>query len=139
MDELEVSQKKIFLSKEGDAFFNRYIAQMTSKEKGDLEDEVLAAIDQVKIEPQVVLEVGCSHGWRLNQIQKKYLSECYGFDPSERAISEGKKIYKDINLSIGTAEDSHSFGSRNYDLIIFGYCLYLCDLQDLFMIAANAE
>jgi hypothetical protein len=133
------SQKSVFLSGEGDKFYNRYLELMNSKENGETEDEVLSAISQFKMNPRIALEVGCANGWRLNQIQKKYSTECYGFDPSQKAILSGNQKYESICLSEGTADDLQSYGSRSYDLIIFGYCLYLCDRIDLFAIAANVD
>lgn len=31
------------------------------------------------------------------------------------------------------------FGNATFDVIIFGFCLYLCDQQDLFRVAQEAD
>ena len=43
-----------------------------------------------------------------------------------------------INASVSTAEKL-SFDDDTFDLIIFGFCLYLCDTTDLFKIAYEAH
>ena len=43
-----------------------------------------------------------------------------------------------VTLTQGTAE-SLPFGDSLFDLVIFGFCLYLCDRHDLFRIAAEAD
>lgn len=49
----------------------------------------------------------------------------------------GLKSYPKLNLSVGTADGLPDI--KPVDLIIFGFCLYLCDPQDLFTIAANSD
>ena len=74
------SQKDIFLSGEGDKFHDRYKKLMKLKEIGEVADEVLSAISELQITPKVALEVGCSNGWRLKKLERKYSTRCYGFD-----------------------------------------------------------
>jgi SAM-dependent methyltransferase len=49
-----------------------------------------------------VLEVGCSSGYRLNALRGKGCV-CFGIDPSESAITEGKERYGDLELTVGVA------------------------------------
>ena len=41
-------------------------------------------------------------------------------------------------LQVGTA-DELPFDLGSFDMVIFGFCLYLCDRQDLFKIAYEAD
>lgn len=110
------SQKNVFLSGEGDKFYNRYLELINSKENGETEDEALSTICQFPMNSRIDFEVGCANGWRLNEIQKKYSTECYGFDPPKKAILEENQKHKSINLWEGTADDLQSYGSRFYTI-----------------------
>jgi ubiquinone/menaquinone biosynthesis C-methylase UbiE len=64
--------------------------------------------------------------------------ECVGIDPSRAAIEDGKRSFPTLQLEIGTAERlPHHI--QGFDLIIFGFCLYLCDPADHFRIVAEAD
>jgi ubiquinone/menaquinone biosynthesis C-methylase UbiE len=84
------------------------------------------------------LEIGCSTGWRLAYLQKKFGAECHGVDPSGDAIRAGLRRHPRLQLRRGTA-DRLPFGAGQFDLVIFGFCLYLCDRSDLFKIACEAD
>jgi ubiquinone/menaquinone biosynthesis C-methylase UbiE len=59
-----------------------------------------------------------------------------GLDPSAKAIS----ALNDAGLRgvVGTAEALPQ-ADQSVDLLIYGFCLYLCDRDDLFQIAAEAH
>lgn len=101
-------------------------------------DPVGQAIAQVDLYPKKILEIGCSNGWRLNLFKKTYKSDCWGIDPSADAIEQGKNNYKEVNLEKGTA-DKLPYEKQMFDMVIFGFCLYLCDRTDLFKIAYEAD
>ena len=128
-----MSQKKIFLKSEGDKWFLRNKSNIdlkTSLKK----DAILNFLDKKKISFKSVLEIGCSNGYRLEllkQVKENLL--LYGIDPSEAAIQDGKKKYNKLNLKVGTA-DKLEFSEEKFDLIIFGFCLYLCNRKDLIKI-----
>ena len=60
---------------------------------------VFKIISKNKIKPKRILEIGSSTGFLLESFRKNYNSECYGVDTSKSAISEGKKLFKKINLT----------------------------------------
>jgi len=131
-----MNQKEIFLSGEGNAWFQRNNKKII--EAGDA-DIVLKAIKFAELSnPLRVLEIGCADGTRL-ELLKQYFknSEYYGLDPSEDAIKIGKEKYK-FNLQVGTA-DILPFEENYFDLMLFGFSLYLCDRKDLFKIAYEAD
>ena len=101
------------------------------------DDLILTALEQISIQPSRVLEIGCANGWRLAELYNRYGCEAYGIDPSEEAIMDGKTQYPSINLSVGTADELPEI--EPVDLIIFGFCLYLCDPKDLFKIAMESD
>jgi ubiquinone/menaquinone biosynthesis C-methylase UbiE len=45
---------------------------------------------------------------------------------------------KGLSVQQGTA-DVLPFDDNSYNIVIFGFCLYLCDREDLFRIASTAD
>lgn len=131
---MENNQKDIFSDEEGNQWYLRNKSALLNKSS----DPVLDLMHQRELKPARVLEIGCSNAWRLNIIQESFHSECFGIDPSEQAILEGRKKNSLLNLEPGTA-DLIPFLDKKFDLIIFGFCLYLCDRKDLFKIAYEAD
>ena len=101
------------------------------------EDPILLALENCQIRPTRVLEIGCANGWRLAELHHHYHCETFGIDPSEEAIMDGKTQYPYMHLSVGTADELPEI--EPVDLIIFGFCLYLCDPKDLFKIAMISD
>jgi ubiquinone/menaquinone biosynthesis C-methylase UbiE len=85
---------------------------------------VFKIISKNKIKPKKILEIGSSTGYLLESFRKNYNSKCYGIDTSKSAISEGKKLFKKINLTYGMFEDS-KLKNLKYDLIICGFFLFM--------------
>ena len=89
----------------------------------------------------VVAEVGCADGWRLFSLARLGLcsmTNCHGIDPSAAAIANGIRQWPQLNLSVGTAE-SIALETASVDTLIFGFCLYLVDINDLFKVAAESN
>ena len=85
---------------------------------------VIAAIKANKIKARKVLEIGCSTGFVLKKISEITKAKCYGIDPSKKAIKEGRKIFKKINLKNGFFEKDN-LKEKNFDLIICGFFLFI--------------
>jgi ubiquinone/menaquinone biosynthesis C-methylase UbiE len=126
-------QKSEFLKGEGDAWFQRNSGKFDSRH-----DPAIAGLLELGQLPRRVLEIGCADGRRLSAIRETFSSECHGIDPSSDAIRNAKSRDKDLNVSVGTA-DRLSFSDSQFDLVIFGFCLYLCDVADHFVIASEAN
>jgi ubiquinone/menaquinone biosynthesis C-methylase UbiE len=129
-----MSQKKIFSTVEGDKFFERNINNLICTH----DDPIIQGIAHLELYPKKILEIGCSNGCRLNLLNKIYKSDCWGIDPSADAIQHGKNDFKEVNLEKGTA-DALPYENQMFDMVIFGFCLYLCDRSDLFKIAYEAD
>jgi ubiquinone/menaquinone biosynthesis C-methylase UbiE len=128
-----MSQKGAFLSTEGDAYFTRNLNH------DDRHPDLLgASLRTLQIRPQRILEIGCSSGHRLKNLRAAFGSECYGIDPSSSAVASGHDPANGIHLSVGTA-DRLEFEDEFFDVVIFGFCLYLCDPKDHFLIATEAN
>jgi len=131
-----VTQKEIFKASEGDHMFLRNKETLNSLSKED--DKVVTLIKSIELFPKKVLEIGCSAGHRLEIMRLVFQTDCYGVDPSTKAIDDGKSKYPNISLQVGTA-DELPFDADSFDMVIFGFCLYLCDRKDLFKIAHEAD
>jgi ubiquinone/menaquinone biosynthesis C-methylase UbiE len=88
-----------------------------------------------------VAEIGCANGWRLAQLAELNLcksADCYGIDPSAEAIKNGGQAWPTMKLDVGTA-DILPFEAGSIKTLIYGFCLYLVDVDDLFKVAAEAN
>jgi len=133
-----MNQKTTFLAHEGDAWFERNLAavQRCPLPEGD---QVLADLLLVKdhLPPgSAVLEVGCGPAVRLAWLADHWGFKCHGIDPSKKAVSHARHL--GIDARVGTA-DRLPFQDASFELVIFGFCLYVCDREDLFRVAAEAD
>jgi len=138
-----MQQKNIFLESEADAWFERN-HQAVTKRNFATDDSVAAAIVEIAGMPQYVgdnsklqiLEVGCGEGKRLAWLAENLSFEVFGIEPSALAVEQACGC--GIAAQRGTA-DQLPFKDSTFDIAIFGFCLYLCDRQDLFRIAQEAD
>lgn len=120
------------------AFFDSEGGEWLKRNKHKLpikDDPVLEAIKGANIRPKSVLEIGCADGWRLKELAKIHKCECHGIDPGVTHTQEenGVRIYR------GAADSLHIFKDAKFDLVIYGFCLYLCDPEDYFKIAMEGD
>jgi SAM-dependent methyltransferase len=127
-------QKDIFLGSEGDAWYARNVERLHDARP----DIVLSTLEDMKIEPKSVLEIGCSNGYRLEWIRERFGGAGFGIEPSKRAIEDGKRRFPSLTLEVGTA-DRLPFADGQFDVVIFGFCLYLVDPRLHFRCVAEAD
>ena len=134
------TQRQVFLDGEGDAWFHRNLLQSSEEFElwrareplgGLLADLPLAVGEGVS-----VLEVGCGQGLRLEHLRNEKGWHVAGLDPSEAAVKAARAL--GLEAHVATA-DVLPVASQSVDLLIYGFCLYLCDRSDLFQIAAEAH
>lgn len=136
-----MSQKNIFLDTEGDAWFDRCHKNSLNRDF-DKVDPVVAALKKLgssydsKETVIKILEIGCGGAKRLEWLKDNLNFDVYGIDPSKNAIDQALEY--GVHAKKGTA-DNIPFLSNQFDIVIFGFCLYLCDKDDLFQIAAEAN
>jgi ubiquinone/menaquinone biosynthesis C-methylase UbiE len=134
-------QKTIFLGGEGDQWFQRNKEACISTEKVPEKDTLLPHLLEVlgTFPPEEcvsLLEIGCGLGGRLHFLQHHRSCTCYGIDPSHESINYAQNL--GIAAYVGTADDL-PFPEKMFDIVVFGFCLYLCDRDLLFKIAAEAD
>ena len=134
------TQRKVFLDGEGDAWFQRNQQGDTDQVANWLDlDPLSEMLESLPFPcgPEVsVFEVGCGQGLRLARLKKEKGWSVSGLDPSEKAIAEVNAA--GCNGMLGTAEFL-PLEDQSVDLLVYGFCLYLCDRCDLFRIAAEAH
>ena len=128
-------QNDAFRRGEGDAYFERN--QLSGNPTPTWVEETLA--DYAPFGGSV-LEVGCSDGRRLEALRslRPDLVTLSGVDPSVAAIDSGQESWPHLDIHVSTADDLTCV-TGGYDIVFFGFCLYLCDRDDLFTIAAAAH
>lgn len=133
-----MKQKEVFLQSEGDAWFTRNQQGVAGRKlpAGDALLRELLDFLPANAESLKVLEVGCGDGTRLAWIKNNLKADCYGIEPSAQAVAAANA--KGVNAQQGTA-DALPFDNNSFDIVIFGFCLYLCDREDLFRIASEAD
>ena len=132
-----MKQKDVFLESEGNAWFKRN-RDPRVVEGFPESDPLLSEIVKLPVSQgrTTVLEIGCSDGIRLEWLMRHGGFDCYGVDPSAEAVSAAKG--RGIHAYRETA-DKLPFEDRRFDIVLFGFCLYLCDREDLFRIACEAD
>lgn len=134
----ESSQSKIFLDGEGDGWFGRNKEVVNSKSIFYETDTIKRVLQSHKNNIKDVLEIGCSNGAKLNDLCQFFNANGAGVDPSSEAIREGGGQYKDLDLSVGVAS-SLPYRDKFFDLVYFGFCLYLLDREDVFKAVSEAD
>jgi ubiquinone/menaquinone biosynthesis C-methylase UbiE len=136
-------QKDKFSVSEGDAWFERNHAAFDQLNYNE-SDPVIQAVDQClfnqtnnDLSGQLsLLEVGCGEAKRLEWLQENRSIECFGVEPSTKAVDLA--IKRGVKATKGTADDL-PFEKQKFNFVVFGFCLYLCDREDLFRIALEAD
>ena len=131
-------QKEIFLQSEGDAWFTRNRQGVATRKLPDDDGLLREVLDILPVNTGVlkILEIGCGDGTRLAWLKNNINADCYGIEPSAQAVAEA--CTKGINVQQGTS-DVLPFDNQSFDIVMFGFCLYLCDREDLFRIADEAD
>jgi len=134
------NQKTIFLESEGDAWFGRNAEKLSARNfSRDPVIQKIVEISEISVVPTglSVLEIGAGAGGRLEWLQSHEEVQCaQGIEPSKLAVDAARA--QGLSVVQGTA-DSLPFNEKSFDIVIFGFCLYLCDRDDLFRIASEAD
>jgi ubiquinone/menaquinone biosynthesis C-methylase UbiE len=129
-------QKNVFLNIEGDKWFerNKKVLEQRDINEDYLLKQILEFVPNLN-NSNSLLEIGCGDGSRLSALKKNKYT-VYGIDPSKSAIKDA--VSNGVNAFVGTA-DKLPFEDNKFEIVTFGFCLYLCDREDLFKIAAEAD
>lgn len=143
------NQENVFLSGEADAWYerNKNLLENKSTDKDPIYQYLQA--NKQFVQNKVVLEVGCSNGYRLSWLKSNFSSKVIGFDPSSKAIEAGSnrfnlKVPSELfvmgaGLEFWTKSLRENFSAQSIDCIIFGHSLYLVPPDQLPQIVATTD
>jgi ubiquinone/menaquinone biosynthesis C-methylase UbiE len=133
-----MKQRDIFLASEGDAWLQRNAAALAARQLPDEDPLLVEIVDIARSLPAGarILEIGCGDGARLRWIREHLSLDCYGIEPSDEAVKSARA--HSLSVERGTA-DRLPHADQLFDVVVFGFCLYLCDRDDLFRIASEAD
>lgn len=134
-----MKQSDVFLDSEGDAYYRRNGSGRDPQTLPASDPLLLATLGlpATDLRPGArLLEIGCSDGLRLQWLREHHQINCTGIEPSAAAVATARE--RGIDARQGTA-DTLPFADGSFDIVLFGFCLYLCDPQDLFRIASEAD
>lgn len=138
-----MTQNQIFSESEGDAWYARNRASLQAvadlRFRTDVET-VCGELRPLRDQIETMLEIGASNGLKLEQICRELSCRGHGIDPSELAVAEGnaRLAGTDVTLSVGRSE-SLAFEDRQFDLVYFGFSLYLCDRDKILQSLGEAD
>lgn len=84
-----------------------------------------------------VLEIGSSNGAKLRQMCRLLNCKGFGIDPSRLAVEDGN-AKGGVTLTEGSAARL-AFATASFDVVYFGFCLYMVDRGDLLASIAEAS
>lgn len=136
-------QSRVFLEGEGDRWHAR---NASAAHPDDLPPEIaslLRVLGPLADPINRVLDIGCGSGAKLAALCRGLGARGEGIDPSSAAVADGNARYggdgaASVALQVGTAA-SLPFGDAAFDLVLFGFSLYLVDRPDMFRVAAEAD
>ena len=127
---------KEIIAKEGDAYFDRNKISIDAIEcsKGvTIFSEFYDKCEKKNVNR--VLEVGCSTGYNLAFLSEQYDMECYGIEPSKKAIEYGNCMLKERNIEKVELRQGFSdelpYPDDFFDMVYLGFCLYQVDRDKL--------
>jgi ubiquinone/menaquinone biosynthesis C-methylase UbiE len=136
-------QTALFEANEANAWFRRNRASLERGGAGfevDLIENVLGAF---RAEIRSVLEIGCGDGRKLERLAGFFQAQGFGIEPSTDAVAAGSKRLHDagntaVTLAVGTA-DELPFSAGQFDLVHFGFSLYVVSRERIFLSLAQAD
>lgn len=131
-------QSQVFLESEGNGWFERNRSALRNAPSHFETDTIKRVLQGHEKGIETILEIGCSNGTKLSDLATHFGATGCGIDPSSAAIEDGKRQHPDLNLSVATAS-SLPYGDNHFDLVYFGFCLYLVDRRDIMKAVAEAD
>lgn len=122
-----MSQDRLFVEREGDAWFRRNRGHLNAdKARVDWPLKLITLIDDVS-RIRSVIEVGCSNGYRLSHLRELLPrdSQLLGIDVSQEAINDGHSRFEGIKFARGTLSRLPVRGQ--FDLVIVNFVLHWID------------
>jgi len=98
-------------------------------------DPVLDIVYTLQLRPENALEIGCANGWRLRELNREYGTKIAGTELSKRARNRRESVIKKARQPFSLFD----FKTDTFDTVILGFCMYLMNRDDLFMVAREVD
>lgn len=132
-----MNQESIFHKSEGNSWFQRNKSALEKKVKADWPTYLLNLLDD-KSEIKSIAELGCSNGWRLSLLSKKFAGTKFvGIDASLEAIEDGRKRYPELELRQGLLSQLPI--QDEFDLVIVNFVLHWVGRETLIKSVAEID
>jgi ubiquinone/menaquinone biosynthesis C-methylase UbiE len=136
------SQSNLFLGGEGDAWFLRNSDSLNTAPGFPDIDFITSTLSAYQNSISTILEIGCGEGSKLSALSKYFDSLGYGIDPSKKAIESASENYSQadskLHFQTGIATNL-PFKDNQFDLVFFGFCLYLVPPNEILGAAMEAD
>ncbi len=137
------SQSQVFLDSEGDNWFARNKAAIGARNSFHETEIIKRVLEFDRDNINTVLEIGCGNGAKLDDICRFFKAEGSGVDPSSAAVNSGNESFAEqhkttLKLHIATAS-ALPFADASFDLVYFGFCLYLVDRDEIYKAVSEAD
>lgn len=132
------NQDKIFFDGEGDSFYTRRLEKKESVERRLAEDLAILLLERSGYIPSNVAEIGACDGFRLAYIADKYGAQCHAYEPSEKAVEAGKRLYPQVEFRRELAAEL-SAEDESYDLVIVNEVFHWVDRKALLRSVAEID
>lgn len=126
------------IKQEADAYFSRNRNQMENTECAIGINIFEKFYEKIRTDFEInrVLEIGCSGGYNLIYLNKKYQLECYGIEPSQQAVDYGSEKVRQLGLNNVFLKQGFShylpYDDNSFDVVYLGFCAYQVDRKYLF-------
>lgn len=74
------------------------------------------------------LEIGCNYGYNLNYLSKRHGIDCWGIEPSDKAIEYGVSRWKDLNTKVHLSQGISNklpYKDGEFDVVMVGFLMYV--------------
>ena len=140
--QLIMKQADVFLNGEADAWFSRNHNGHTQAEVSWSRQMLGEWIQGNCKDIKKILEIGAGSGYPLAYLAELNNSKGYGIEPSTKAVESWEKHKfmrtADVELIKGIASEL-PFNQSTFDMVGFGFCLYLIDRSDIYKTIREAD
>ena len=139
----EQDQTAWFKHEEANAWFRRNQAQLQRLGPSYGADFIESVLCSFRDEIGNVLEIGCGDGRKIEKMAEFFDAKGAGIDPSTEAVASGRNRL--VQAGIGSVEllegtaDELPFDTGQFDLVHFGFSLYLVSRERIFRSIAEAD
>lgn len=124
-----------FLHGEADNWYERNREDLINKYSGDYMSQYLLGTD---LQNKKVLDVGCGHGDRLNELSK-HGAQCWGIEPSQLAVDEASKMFPQIEVSVGVSHDLARYAEASFDIVTVAFVFHWVDRARLLQTVSEID